>query len=167
MGQPKLLHCDAVCGEGVPQGTMVLASLPTIKLGASGADSQVSGFVYILGPCGSLQWTLLWGWEFLPIMPQPSQVFSIRDFEALFACTGTLGCAVCLTSICSSWFICMQMWDYSVLQLPPCLRSSLPSCPSPSLLPVWMNVSSLTPKSLVVGLPYSSIFCQFWLFFCF
>ena len=40
-----------------------------------------------------------------------------------------------------------------------------PGCPSPPLLPVWMNVSSF--NSLVVGLSYSSIFWQFWLFFVF
>ena len=45
---------------------------------------------------------------------------------------------------CSSRFICMRMWDCRVRQLPPCRKSSLPSCPSPPLLPVWMNVS-LTP----------------------
>ena len=42
------------------------------------------------------------------------------------------------------------------------LQSSLPGCLSLPLLTVWLNVSSLT---LVVGLPYSLIFCQFWLFF--
>ena len=31
-----------------------LPPLPTIKLGPSGADSQMGGFVYILEPCGSL-----------------------------------------------------------------------------------------------------------------
>ena len=31
-----------------------LPLLPTRKLGPSGADSQVGGFVYVLGPCGSL-----------------------------------------------------------------------------------------------------------------
>ena len=36
-----------------------------------------------------------------------------------------------------------------------------PSCPSLPFLPVWMNVFN----SLGVGLPYSSIFWQFWLFF--
>ena len=46
---------------------------------------------------------------------------------------------------CSSQFICTQMWDCPVLQLPPCRESSLPGCQSPSLLPIWMNVSSLTP----------------------
>ena len=32
-----------------------LPPLPTGKLGPSGADSQVGGFVYVLGPYGSLQ----------------------------------------------------------------------------------------------------------------
>ena len=32
-----------------------------------------------------------------------------------------------------------------VLQPLPCHESSLPGCPSPPLLPVWMNVSSLIP----------------------
>ena len=44
---------------GLSAGFQSLALLPTGKLGPSGADSQVSGFVYVLGPCGSLQWTLL------------------------------------------------------------------------------------------------------------
>ena len=45
----------------------------------------------------------------------------------------------------SSRFICGQMWDCRVLHSPPCCKSSPPGCPSPPLLPVWMNVSSLTP----------------------
>ena len=46
---------------------------------------------------------------------------------------------------CSSWFICMQMWDCPLYQLPTRRASSLPYCPSPPLLPVWVSVSSLTP----------------------
>ena len=68
---------------------------PTTKLGPSGADSQVGSFVYVLGLCGFLQGTLLYGWEFL-LPSQPPQVFSFRGFEALFPCSGTLGYAVCL-----------------------------------------------------------------------
>ena len=59
------LRCDTVCGGGGRDGTVPLALLsvgfqslpllPTIKLGPSGADSQVGGFVYVLGPCWSLQ----------------------------------------------------------------------------------------------------------------
>ena len=36
-------------------GFQSLPLLPTNKLGPSGADSWVGGFVYVLGPCGSLQ----------------------------------------------------------------------------------------------------------------
>ena len=63
-GYPTSMHCDAVCGGGVPEGTMPLAELstgfqslpqlPTSKVGPSGADSWVGRFVYVLGPCGSL-----------------------------------------------------------------------------------------------------------------
>ena len=40
-------------------GFQSLPLLPTSKLGSSGADSRVGGFVYVLGPCDSLQQTLL------------------------------------------------------------------------------------------------------------
>ena len=73
-----------------------LPLIPTSKLGPSGADSRMGGFVYVLGPCGSPQQSLLLGWEFL-LWPEPPQVFSVRGFEALFPCTGTLSCSVCLT----------------------------------------------------------------------
>ena len=96
--------------------------LPSSKLGLSGADSQVGEFVYVLRPCGSLQRTLLWGWEFLPLPPKPPQVFSVRGFETLFPCTGTL----------------------SSISAPP---TGLGEC---------------FFISLVVRLPCSSIFCQFW-----
>ena len=69
VGQPTSLPCGAMSGGGVQEGTMQLAQLsvgfqslpllPTSKLGPSGADSQVGGFMYILGYCGSLQQTLL------------------------------------------------------------------------------------------------------------
>ena len=65
MSQPTSLGCATVSGGGVREGTMRLVQLstgfqslpplPTSKLGPSGADSQVGGFVYILGPCRSLQ----------------------------------------------------------------------------------------------------------------
>ncbi|KAF6109593.1 hypothetical protein HJG60_010853 [Phyllostomus discolor] len=45
-----------------------------------------------------------------------------------------------------------------------CLDSSLTGLPTPPHLLVWVNVYF---NSLVVGLTYSSIFCQFWLFFVF
>ena len=49
---------------------------------------------------------------------------------------------------CSSWFICIQMWDCPIHQPPPLLPwsssshlAASPSCPSLPLLLVWMNVS--------------------------
>ena len=154
-------------------GFQSLPSLPTIKLGPSGVDFQVGGFVCVLGPCGSLQWTLLWGWEFfLPL--QPLQGFSVRSFEALFSCAGTLGCMVCL----APQFILTVYVHANVgrpsppattlptlfLQPLPCWESSPPQLPI-STLPT--GLCECIFNSLVVRLPYSLIFWQFWLFFVF
>ena len=73
---------------------------------------------------------------------------------------------------CSSCFILIQMWDYLVRQLPlcpvlqpqPCQESCLPQLPI-SAPPTGLDECFFS--SLVVGLPYSLIFCQFWLFFVF
>ena len=159
-----LLHCGALCGGGLWKGTMLLAwlsagfqslpRLPTIKLGPSGADSWVSGFVCILGPCGSLQRTLLWGWEFI-LLPQPPQVFSVRGFEALFPPTlePWVAWSVLLPS-CSFWFIHMQMWDRPVFQPLPYHKSSPPWLPI-SIPPNTGLDECFFFNSLVVGLPYS------------
>ena len=68
-GATQVTVCTAVCGGGVQEGLMLLArlsvgfqslpSLPSSKLVPSGADSHVGVFVYVLGPCGSLEGTLL------------------------------------------------------------------------------------------------------------
>ena len=70
-------------------GFQSLLPLPTSELSPSGANSRVYGSVYVLGPCGSVQQTLL--------PPQPPQVFLVRGFEALYPGAGTLDCTVCLT----------------------------------------------------------------------
>ena len=77
-------------------GQLSVTSPTTSKLDPFGANSQVGGLVYVLQPCGSLQQTLLWGWEFLLLL-QPPQVFISIGFEALVSHAGTLGCMVCLT----------------------------------------------------------------------
>ena len=46
---------------------------------------------------------------------------------------------------CSSWFIHTQMWDHLVTSRHCSAYPLCPSCLSPPLLLVWMNVSSLTP----------------------
>ena len=147
-----------------PKGNMPLAHLlasfqsfpllPTRKLGPPTADSLVSGFVYILRTRGSLQVTLLWGWEFLPLL-QPPQIFTNRGFEAFFSYAGTLGCRDCLAP-----HLFLPVYLHANVRIPslpattsPAGSSSrhptrcplCPSCPSPHLLPVWMNVSSITP----------------------
>ena len=138
--------------------------LPTIKLGPSGADSRVRGFVNVRGSCGSVQRTLLWGWEFL-LPPQPPQVFSVRGFEALFPCTGTLDCVVCPAPQ-----LFLPVYLYWNVELPCPQAAALPRVLY-TRLPVSAPPMGLDEcfffNSLVVGLPYSLILCQFWLFFVF
>ena len=79
-------------------------------------------------------------------------VFS-QWFEVLFPCAGALGCVVChlvhqllprqpAAALPTHLHNLPPCWVHQPL---PCLESSLPGCPSPPLLPVWMNVSSLSP----------------------
>ena len=89
----------------------------------------------------------------MPKVKNKEKLLTATSFEALF-CTGTLGCTVCLT---------LQLLP---LVLPTCkcrkascrhaARSSscqlaahalCPGCQSPPPLPIWMNVSSLSPWS--------------------
>ena len=104
----------------------------------------------------------------------PTGVFNQR-FEALFPRAGALGCAVCLAP---QWFL--PVYPHAnvgpptppaaashtpVLQPLPCLVSSPPQ------LPISTPPTSLDEcfffNSLVVRLPCSSIFWQFWLFIVF
>ena len=76
----------------------------------------------------------------------PTGVFS-QSFEALFPCTGTLGCTVYLVP---QLFLPVYLYSsvgppHWVCQPQPFCKSSSPSCLSLPLLPVWMNVFSLTP----------------------
>ena len=120
----------------------------------------------------------------------PTGVFNQR-FEALFPRAGNLGCAVCVAPLpflpvylCANvgpqglpattlWGLLAAAWPALfhspppgwVLQPPPCCEGSLPwlpvSAPPTSLDECFFFIS------LVVRLPYSSVFCQFWLFFVF
>ena len=180
-GQSMSLCCDIVRGEGVWEGAMVLPPLsatfqtlpplPISKVGPSGADSCVGRFAYVLGPCGSLQGTLLWGWEFLPLPPQPPRGFQSVVWGFISPALEPWGCVVCFP-LCSSWFISAWMWDHPVRNLLP--RFALfstnvlsPLCPAVGLRPSYQSDECVFFSSLIVRLPYSSIFCQFWLFFCF
>ena len=112
----------------------------------------------------------------------PTGVFNQR-FEALFPHAGALGCAGCFTPLLFlPVYLCENMGPWGLLavalhapfhNLPPHWVRQPPPCRESS--PPWLPVS--TPPtgldecfffiSLVVGLPYSLIFCQFWLFFVF
>ena len=124
--------CSALCQ------LLVTSNTTHHKLGPSGVDSRVYVCVYVLGPCVSLQQTLL-------LAPQPPQFFSIRGLRLYFPALEPWVALSVLLPSCSSRFICTQMWDRLVYQLPSCHESSLPGCLSPALLLAWMNVSSSTP----------------------
>ena len=147
--------------------------LVTSKLDPSGADSWVGGFVYVAGLCGSLQWTLLWGVEFLPPMQSP-QVFSVRGFEGFFSQCWNPG----LHGLSHSQFFLLVYLHKNVgppLSISWCLASPIPpatallcilSTPAAHLAPPT-GLNKCVFNSFIVRLPYSSIFWQLWLFFVF
>ena len=110
--------------------------------------------------------------------PIPMGVFSER-FEALFPCAGALGCKVCFaTPPFLPVYLCANVGLRGLLaaalpalvhnppphwvhQWPPCRESSPPQLPV-SAPPTGLDECFFF-ISLVVGLPYSLIFCQFWL----
>ena len=96
-------------------GFQSLPPLPTIKLGPSGADSRMDGFVYILGPCGSLQRPLLYGWEFLLWPPQPPRVFSLRGLRLYFAMLEPWVAWSASLPCHSSQFKYARIWGHGVL----------------------------------------------------
>ena len=144
-------------------GSQLLPLLPTIKFGPFGAASP-GGWVYVrsrpLWVCLSNELSCDLG-----VSPAaastPTGVFNQR-FEALFPCSGALGCKVCFAPplflpvyLCANmgpqglpattlWGLLAAAWPapfhnlppHWVHQPPPCCASSLPGCPSPPLLPV-------------------------------
>ena len=120
----------------------------------------------------------------------PMGVFNQR-FEALFPRAGALGCAVCFASppflpvyLCVNvgprglpattwWGLPAAAWPAPFHNPPPCWVRQLLPChkSSPPQLPISTPPTGLDECfffiSLVVRLPYSLIFCQFWLFFVF
>ena len=87
-----------------------------------------------------------------------------------------------LYPISSSRFTCLEMWDCPLHQLPPCLVHQPPPVhPGPPAATLLRVLSTRLPisappisldeyfffNSLVTRLPYSLIFCRFWLFFVF
>ena len=101
----------------------------------------------------------------------PTGVFNQR-FEALFPCWSP-GCAVCLAP---QWFLPVYL---HAKVGPPGLQSAAllapPAAASPRVLSAQLPVSAPPTglgecfffNSLVVGLPYSLVYWQFWLLFVF
>ena len=164
-GRGKPGHCIVMLyvGEGSKKNNATCWALgwlsarcPTThkQIGPSGADSQVGGFVYILGPCGSLQWTLLWSGSHSHHL-NPHGFFQVEVLRLYYPELEPWVARSVSFPSSSSCFICMQMWNHLVCQplpcppwsskLLPCLESSPSSCLSQPLLLFWMNVSSLTP----------------------
>ena len=167
--------CDAVCGEGVQEGKITLAPLsagfvtsphyPQAKWALLVLiRGWVGGFVYILGTYGSLQQTLLWSWEFLPLLPQPPQVFSISGLRLYFPALEPW------VAQCFIPQLFLPFYLHSSVGLPALPGTALPQVLS-TQLPVSAPLTSLDEcvffNSLVVELPYSPIFWQLWLFFVF
>ena len=103
----------------------------------------------------------------------PHRFFSVRGFEALFPCTGTLNFMICLTP---QLFLPVYLHANVGLPSPPAAASPGPSAAAlRRVLSTWLPVSASPISlneyfffdSLVVGLLYSSILYQFWLFFVF
>ena len=149
-----------------------LPPLPTIKLGPSGAGSQVGWFLHILGPCRSLQQTLLWGGSFSCCCLNPHRCFQSVVWGFISQCwnSGFRGLspgppAAASPASCSFAHPAPQ----SATSLGP------PAATLPWVLSAWLPVSALPTGldecfffiSLVIRLLYSSIFCQFWLVFVF
>ena len=134
-------------------GFQSLPLLPTSTLGPSGASS-LGGWVCV---CSTTLWVspanspVRLGFSPADIST-PRGVFS-QWFEALFPHSGTLGCAVCHlvhqllphqpdAALPTPFHNPPPCW---VRQPPPCHECSLSGCLPLSLLPVWMNASSLSP----------------------
>ena len=146
-----------------------LPPLPTIKLDPSGARSRPlwvsptnSPVRLRVSPAAA---------------PTPMGVFS-QSFEALFSCAG---CMVCFTPpLFLPVYLCTNVGPWCLLTVPlpvsqPTTWLGPPAATLPRVLVSWLP-SCAPPTgleecfffiSLGVGLPCSSIFCQFWLFFVF
>ena len=132
---------------------------PTIKLGPSGAGSQVGGPLHAPGPCGSLQRPLPWGWESLLLPPQPPGAFPIRGLRLHLPALDPWVCGL-PRSLLFVGFILHECWAagyYLLLCLPrfppPWVRPSRPICANVGLqgLPVVRLPAPLVPHSASLG----------------
>ena len=157
-------------------GFQSLPLLPTMKLGPSGADSRVGELVHTLGPCGSLQRPLLWGWESFLLPPQNPWASSIRGLRLYFPTLEPwVTPSASLPAIRPSLSVCEcgaagSAGGQTACPVRPALRQSWSrhgqasplrtgACLHHSYRSGWMFIFYF----LGVGLPCRSIFRQFWL----
>ena len=146
-----------------------LPLLPTSKLGPSGADSGGSFCV----PSRTL-------WVSPTNSPVEAGSFScclnphrFLQLEVSFSCPGTLGCADCFPP--QLFLLVYLHTNVGLPTLPAAISPCPPAIALPQVLSAWLPASA-PPTGLdecfffnffVIRLPYSSIFCQFWLLFVF
>ena len=127
---------------------------PQVGCALSGADLQVGGFVYVLGPCGSLQWTLLWSWEVF-LLPTPHRCFYSLGFWVFSFLLWSPGfCGLSRYPVVPPGLSVLECGTAHVVhQLLPCPCQSTshrlavcPFCPSYCVVECFFN-------SLVDGLP--------------
>ena len=171
--------------------------LPPSKLCPSGADSRVVGLCTFWDPVGLSNKLFCEAGIFSCCHLNPQGVFN-QWFEALFPHTGALGCAVCFIPplflpvylhanvgplgppATASQGLPAAALPVSCINAHPAPQSTASLGPPVTtllqVLSTQLRVSTPSTSldecgffiSLVVGLPYSSILCQFWLvFFCF
>ena len=113
--------------------------------------------LYILGPCGSLQRTLLWGWEFLQLQSQPPQVFSISGLRFYFSrlelwvmrsVAGSASCCLATCLLCQVAYLC------------PCYRSGWMCLLY--LLGCWTSIQ-FNFLSVMIGFCFFKLLSFFWL----
>ena len=98
-----------------------------------------------------------------PTTTSPTGFYCLR-FEALFLCTGTLGCTVCLPL---QFFLVYLQANAGLPRLPAAALPHVLSAPAARARPSYSQDKCFFFNPLVVGLPYSLIFWQFWLFVVF
>ena len=134
---------------------------------------RMDGFPYILSPCRPFKWTLLSNRQFL-LPPQTPLVFTVRSYEAFSSqhwnpglCGLVWGWGRSLSRYCS-WFFSTMHERGTTCSIAATSASLCHTMSSPPYLSISTRPTHLDKygffKSLVVGLPYSSIFWQFWVF---
>ena len=184
-GATHSLHCGAVCGGGVQEGTIRLVWLsagfqsltpvPTSRLGPSGGDSLVCGLVYISRTLWDSPTNSPVRLGVSPTAEMPTGSYSQRVWGFISPCWNPglhgLSRSPVVPPSCSLHANVGPPGPPATTSPTQSSSRSLPCHASPPQLlffnpPTILNECFLF-NSLVVGLPYSLIFWQFWSSFVF